>query len=154
MLLLRPLRFCCTAPALHFLATPKHRSISAGSPHRCCSLPRHDLDSEAVTKQANREVNEHATVQFPDVNCDFCLILIPYRTFRGWDASPGRRIASMGQCEVQIKADGARAEQTHWKLCLIPLMHGFELAVCFRCGMPAAQVAVSFLLINCLVASD
>ena len=34
------LRLCCTAPALCFLATPKHGSISrAGSPHCCCSLP-------------------------------------------------------------------------------------------------------------------
>jgi len=32
------LRLCCTAPALCFLATPKHGSIS-GSPHCCCSLP-------------------------------------------------------------------------------------------------------------------
>ena len=45
---------------------------------------------------------------------------IPCRTFRGWDAS--QRIASMGQCEVQIQADGARAEPIHWKSCLIPLM--------------------------------
>ncbi len=69
-----------------------------------------------------------------------------YRTFHGWDAS--RRTASMGQCEVQIQADGRRAEPIHWKSpCLIgtaitgmitgPLMHGFELAR-FRCGMPAA----------------
>ncbi len=63
-----------------------------------------------------------------------------------WDAS--RRIASMGQCEVQIQADGGRAERIHWKSCLIPRMHGFEL-VCFRCGIPA--VVVSFLLIDCLV---
>ena len=33
---------------------------------------------------------------------------ISCRTFRAWDAS--RRIASMGQCEVQIQADGGRAE--------------------------------------------
>jgi hypothetical protein len=33
-----PQRLCCTAPALCFLATPKHGSIS-GSPHCCCSLP-------------------------------------------------------------------------------------------------------------------
>ena len=59
---------------------------------------------------------------------------IPYRTFRGWDAS--RRIASMGQCEVQIQADGRRAEPIHWKSCLIPLMHEFEL-VRSRYGMPA-----------------
>ena len=59
---------------------------------------------------------------------------IPYRTLRGWDAS--RRIASMGQCEVQIQADGRRAEPIHWKSCLIPLMHEFEL-VRSRYGMPA-----------------
>ena len=34
-----PQRLCCTAPALRFLATPKHGSISR-SPHCCCSLPR------------------------------------------------------------------------------------------------------------------
>jgi hypothetical protein len=74
--------------------------------------------------------------------------IVPYRAFRGWDAS-GRRIAPMGQCEVQIQADaGGRAEPLHWKSCLIPLAHGFEL-VCFRCGIPA--VVVSFLLIDCLV---
>ena len=33
-----PQRLCCTAPALRFLATPKHGSISR-SPHCCCSLP-------------------------------------------------------------------------------------------------------------------
>ncbi len=33
-----PQRLCCTAPALRFLATPKHGSFS-GSPHCCCSLP-------------------------------------------------------------------------------------------------------------------
>ena len=33
------LRLCCTAPALCFLATPKHGSISA-SPHCRCSLPQ------------------------------------------------------------------------------------------------------------------
>ena len=70
---------------------------------------------------------------------------ILYRTVRGWDAS--RRIAPMGQCEVQIQADVGRAEPIHWKSCLIPLMHGFEL-VWFRCGIPA--VVVSFLLIDCL----
>ena len=70
---------------------------------------------------------------------------IPYRTVCGWDAS--RRIAPMGQCEVQIQADVGRAEPIHWKSCLIPLMHGFEL-VWFRCGIPA--VVVSFLLIDCL----
>ena len=71
---------------------------------------------------------------------------ILYCTFRGWDAS--RRIASMGQCEVQIQADGGRAEPIHWTSCLIPRMRGFEL-VWFRCGIPA--VVVSFLLIDCLV---
>ena len=72
--------------------------------------------------------------------------VIPCRTFRSWDAS--RRGASIGQREVQIQADGGRAEPIHWKSCLIPRMHGFELA-CFRCGIPAA--VVSFLLIDCLV---
>ncbi len=38
--------------------------------------------------------------------------------------------------EVQIQADGGRAERVHWKSCLISPMHGFEL-VCFRCGIPA-----------------
>ena len=71
---------------------------------------------------------------------------ISSRTIRGWDVS--QRIASMGQCEVQIQADGGRAETVHWKSCLIPLMHGLEL-VCSRCGIPAA--VVSFLLIDCLV---
>ena len=33
-----PQRLCCTAPALRFLATPKHGSIF-GLPHCCCSLP-------------------------------------------------------------------------------------------------------------------
>jgi hypothetical protein len=34
------LRLCCTAPALCFLATPKHGSTRiSGSPHCCCSLP-------------------------------------------------------------------------------------------------------------------
>jgi hypothetical protein len=96
----------------------------------------------------------HATVQFPDVNCHLCLMLRTHapwdttvcRTFGDCDAS--RRIASMGQCEVQIQADGGRAEPIHWKWCLIPRMHGFELA-CFRCGIPAA--VASFLLIDCLV---
>ncbi len=76
---------------------------------------------------------------------------IPHRTSRGWDAS--RHVASMGQWEVQIKADDGRAEPIRWKSCLIPLMHGFEL-VCFRCGMPAAVVSflLRTLLIDCSVA--
>ncbi len=71
---------------------------------------------------------------------------IPCRTFRGWHAT--RRVASIGQREVQIQADGRRAERVHWKSCLIPRMHAFEL-VYFRCGMPA--VVVSILLIDFLV---
>jgi hypothetical protein len=54
----------------------------------------------------------------------------------------------MGQREVQIQADGGRAEPIQWKADLIPLLHGFVF-VCCRCGMPA--VVVSFLLIDCLV---
>jgi hypothetical protein len=45
---------------------------------------------------------------------------IPCSTVRRWD--PSRRVASMGQREVQIQADGARAEPIQWKSCLIPLM--------------------------------
>jgi hypothetical protein len=47
-----------------------------------------------------------------------------------------RADALMGQCKFQIQADGRRAKPIHWKSCLIPLMHGYEL-VCFRCGIPA-----------------
>ncbi len=41
----------------------------------------------------------------------------------------------MGQREVQIQADGGRAELAHWKSYLIPLMHELELVSgCFRYG--------------------
>ncbi len=67
-----------------------------------------------------------STVRFPDVNCHYvrcCARMrrgIPCCTVRAWDSS--RRVASIGQCEDQIQADGARAEPIQWKSCLIPLM--------------------------------
>ncbi len=42
----------------------------------------------------------------------------------GYHAAPfvAGLVASMGQREVQIQADGGRAEPIYWKSCLIPLM--------------------------------
>ncbi len=64
------------------------------------------------------------------------------RFVAGIRADALRQLGSAAQCEVQIQADGGRAEPNHWKSRLIPLMHGIEL-VCVRCGIPA--VVVSFL---------
>ncbi len=69
---------------------------------------------------------------------------------RSWLGSEPAR-ASMGQREVLIQADGARAEPIKRKSCLIPLMAWARIgfSFCFRCGMPA--VVGSFSLIDGLV---
>jgi hypothetical protein len=52
---------------------------------------------------------------------------IPYRTFRGWDAS--RRGASIGQREVLIQADGGRAA---WRAETMQIVCDFSAADGFR----------------------
>ena len=59
------------------------------------------------------------------------------RTFRGWDAT--RRVASIGQREVQIQADGGRAA---WRAetIMMQIVHDFSAAAgsSFRASADAA----------------
>ena len=59
-----------------------------------------------------------------------------------------RTCTSMGQCEVQIQADGGRAEPIHWESCLIPLMAWVRTRLF---PLQDAAVVASFLLIDGLV---